>query len=339
MTQDFEPNNNGHSSSSPTFVEVDESYWSALLHESNGHYGARRPASGDNNAPSGKPLTLNDSFPDQQGKQEDWDQARQCFSDDQSVELTVSGFNSGGLLVVWNSLRGFVPASQLINFPVDVDEPVRREMLSKRIGQKLNLRIIELDVSARRLIFSERAAQVNPGQRQAILSSLKPGTVCDATITNLCEFGAFADLGGIEGLIHISELSWGRVNHPRDVVGSGQKLQVYIMSIDPAAERIALSIKRLQPDPWQSVEQRFKVGQSIDVTITNVVDFGAFASVEEGLEGLIHISQLAEGQFLHPRNVIHEGDRVQARILNIDGRNRRLGLSLRPLNGSEPKSE
>jgi len=339
MTQNFDQQRNGHSTS-PTFVEVDESYWSALLHESNNHSPVRQTPVDTNGAPaSAKTFSPMNALPDQRGNDEDWALARNIFSTDANVELIVAGFNSGGLLVIWNSLRGFVPASQLVNFPVDIEDSLRRDLLSKRIGDKLTLRIIELDVDARRLILSERAGQACPGQRQSILATLQPGTTCEATITNLCDFGAFADLDGIEGLIHISELSWGRVNHPRDVVRSGQKVKVHIMSIDPAAERIALSVKRLQPDPWQFVDQRFSVGQSIDVTITNVVDFGAFASVEDGLEGLIHISQLAEGQFLHPRNVIHEGDHVQARILNIDGRNRRLGLSLRPINGHEPPKD
>jgi len=177
------------------------------------------------------------------------------------------------------------------------------------------------------------AVSSQPGQRADILSNLEAGTVCEGVVTNLCDFGAFVDLGGIEGLIHISELSWGRVNHPRDVLSSGQHVKAYIMSVEPSEERIALSLKRLQPDPWQTVEERYNVGQIVEGVVTNVVDFGAFACIEEGLEGLIHISELAEGQFLHPRNVVAEGERIQARILNIDGRARRLGLSLRHLQG------
>jgi small subunit ribosomal protein S1 len=211
---------------------------------------------------------------------------------------------------------------------------VRRDLLSTRIGTPLRVRIIELDSVSNRLIFSERAAQVQPGQRATILSTLQANTTLEGTITNLCDFGAFVDLGGVEGLIHISELSWGRVAHPRDILSTGQTLPVYILSVDAEEERIALSVKRLQPDPWQSVEDRYEIGQIVEGTVTNVVDFGAFACIEEGLEGLIHISELAEGQFLHPRAVVQEGARVKARILNIDGSNRRLGLSLRGLNGN-----
>jgi small subunit ribosomal protein S1 len=197
------------------------------------------------------------------------------------------------------------------------------------VGQRLRLRIIELDIPMNRLILSERAAQVEPGKRADVLASLSLGSMCRGVVTNLCDFGAFVDLGGVEGLIHISELSWGRVGHPHDVLNSGQEVEVYVMSIDQERERVALSLKRLQPDPWESVEAKYEIGQLVEGTITNVVDFGAFACIEEGLEGLIHVSELAEGQFLHPRNVVKEGDKIAARILNIDGRARRLGLSLR----------
>jgi small subunit ribosomal protein S1 len=148
-------------------------------------------------------------------------------------------------------------------------------------------------------------------------------------ITNVCAFGAFVDLGGLEGLVHISEISWGRVNHPADVLKTGDAVEVYVISVDRGAKRVALSLKRLKPDPWATIRERYQFGQLISGTITNVVSFGAFMRVEDGVEGLIHVSELAEGQFLHPRNVVQEGDVVTARVLNIDSTQRRLGLSLR----------
>jgi len=326
MSTDLRPQN--ETSPAPPF-EVDEGYWSALLEEGDANSGGFSLPSNGNGMEEETEDDLFFSDEMSQASQQDWDIATATREKDAVVELLVSGYNRGGLLVTWNTLRGFVPASQLNDFPVDIDEQQRREMLTKRVGEHLNLRIIELDVSKNRLILSERAAMVQPGQRNQLLETLKAGTICEAVVTNLCDFGAFADLGGIEGLIHISELSWGRVGHPRDVLSSGQHIKVYIMNVDPQAERIALSLKRLQPDPWQSVEQRYEVGQTIEAMITNVVDFGAFACIEEGLEGLIHISELAEGQFLHPRNVVKEGQRVKVNVLNIDGKARRLGLSLR----------
>jgi small subunit ribosomal protein S1 len=151
-------------------------------------------------------------------------------------------------------------------------------------------------------------------------------------VTNICDFGAFVDLGGVEGLVHISELSWGRVEHPGEVLRKGQHINAYVMSVDKEAGRIALSLKRLLPDPWVTVEERYRIGQQVVGEVTSVVDFGAFASLEEGLEGLIHISELAEGHFLHPRNVVREGEQVKVQILNIDSDARRIGLSLRAVN-------
>ena len=220
------------------------------------------------------------------------------------------------------------PASQLLELPREFNSQARQSELSCRVGDRLCLQVIELDRSRNRLILSERAAAQSPGGT-TILDSLKEGDVCRGRVTSLCGFGAFVDIGGVEGLIHISELSWGRVNRPSDVVRPGDEVQVYVMGIEPEQQRVALSLKRLKPDPWTLVDQRYEVGQIIQAEITNVVSFGAFARVDDGLEGLIHISELAEGNFLHPRNVVREGQQVKAYILNIDSTNHRLGLSLR----------
>lgn len=258
------------------------------------------------------------------GQPEDWEAAKQTYQQDESVHLTVIGFNKGGLLVEWQSLRGFVPCSQLI-------EPVilTSHTLERYIGQALHLRVIELNQHTNRLILSERAAQVQPGTRHHLLSHLDPDTIVGGVVTNICNFGVFVDLGGVEGLIHISEISWGRVEHPKDVVRRGQQVQAYIMEVDSQHGRVALSLKRLQPDPWLAVEKRYQVGQQVQGCITTVVDFGAFVALEEGLEGLIHISELAEGHFLHPRNVVQVGQCISVRILNIHPLQRRMGLSLR----------
>lgn len=304
----------------------DEAYWTALLREgeiaSSGPHYAGAAWEDDATADSEQ-----QSHTDQE--QRDWNTAQQTLDDDKTVELEVIGYNRGGLLVEWNSLRGFVPASQLVDFPPIADVQARRQQLAARVGDTLVLRIIELDRSQNRLILSERAAQVQPGTRADVLGQLRKGDILTGRVTNLCDFGAFIDLGGLEGLIHISELSWGRVGHPRDMLNRGDEIKVYVMDINRDQGRVALSIKRLQPDPWETVERRYQIGQLVEGVITNIVDFGAFACVEEGLEGLIHVSELAEGHFLHPRNVVQEGERVRARILNIDGRARRLGLSLR----------
>jgi small subunit ribosomal protein S1 len=258
----------------------------------------------------------------------DWGEALRLFDSKERVDLDVIGCNRGGLLVQFGQIQGVVPASQLIELPRELNSQARQTELAGRIGESLCLRVIELDRSRNRLIFSERAAVYEQETRE-ILGSLTEGDVRTGRVTSLCGFGAFVDLGGVEGLIHISELSWGRVNHPAEVVQPGDDVEVFIMGVEPEQHRVALSLKRLKPDPWTLVDERYEVGQIIEAEITNVVSFGAFARVDEGLEGLIHVSELAEGNFLHPRNVVEEGERVRVCILNIDSCNHRLGLSLR----------
>jgi small subunit ribosomal protein S1 len=307
---------------------LDEGYWESLLSE------------GEH--PSAVLLDSHDEYHDESYQHDDhytgsdhttadcdWEEMERITQRDEAIDLKVVGYNRGGLLVEWQTLRGFVPASQLINFPATSNSAVRRNALLDRVGHALHLRVIELNPEKNRLILSERAAQAEPGERHHILNSLKAGDVIYGRVTNLCDFGAFIDLGGLEGLIHISELSWGRVGHPSSVLERGQTVETYVLSVDCDAGRIALSLKRLRPDPWKTCNERYTTGEIVEGVITNVVDFGAFACIEEGLEGLIHVSELAEGHFLHPRNVVSEGQVVKARILSINGAARRLGLSLR----------
>jgi small subunit ribosomal protein S1 len=317
----------------PPPPDIDEGYWSSLLHE--GEYSGAVPP--DAYTESRKisesegfaKETVYEAEETKNSIESDWDDIQKITQNDEAIELPVVGYNRGGLLVEWRNLRGFVPASQLMDFPSNPNPTVRRAALMARIGQNLELRVIELSPEKNRLILSERAARVLPGERADIMTRLKPGDVVTGSVTNLCDFGAFVDLGGLEGLIHISELSWGRVGHPADTLERGQDIRVYILEVDKDGGRIALSVKRLRPDPWETVQERYRIGETVEGVITNVVDFGAFACIEEGLEGLIHVSELAEGHFLHPRNVVNEGQRVRARILSIDGNARRLGLTLR----------
>ncbi|PJF22444.1 MAG: 30S ribosomal protein S1 [Phototrophicales bacterium] len=322
MRQDLKP-------APPT---LDEGYWQALLSE--GEHAItyhpdtdHDPLLDDEAADSAEekhPYTLLRGVCDA-----DWEAITQITQADQVIDLKVVGYNRGGLLVEWRTLRGFVPASQLLDFPSTSNGIIRRNALLNRVGDVLRLRVIELNPQKNRLILSERAAQADPGERENLLTRLSPGDIVRGFVTNLCEFGAFVDLGGLEGLIHISELSWGRVGHPASMLQRGQEVEAYVLGVDQDQGRIALSIKRLRPDPWKTVEERYTVNQIVEGVITNVVDFGAFACIEEGLEGLIHVSELAEGHFLHPRNVVSEGQHVRARILTINGAARRLGLSLR----------
>lgn len=263
------------------------------------------------------------------GQADKWEVAQRALEREELFCLRASGANRGGLLVSWNGLQGFVPASHLREMPRNLDPEERASELAGRIGESVTVRLIEVDPQQGQLVFSERAATQPSPPSTDILRTLKPGDTCRGTVTNLTTFGAFVDLGGIEGLIHVSELSWERVRHPSDVLEPGQEVEVYVLGVNPGEERIALSLKRLRPDPWIEARSRYQVGQLIEGTVTNVVNFGAFVRIEDGLEGLIHISELAEGNFLHPRNVVREGDVVQVRVLNIDPAKHRMGLSLR----------
>ncbi len=312
-------------------IGLEEAYWQAILREGefSKSVGNQPDCEKEIDVTTQLSNTLTHPMTTHDGKQDDWDAITKIQDNDETLQLEIVGFNRGGLLVEWESLRGFVPASQLLPSDKSDNHPKQEMSLESRIGMTLNLRVIELNVEKNRLIFSERAAQVEAGQRSQILHKLTPDTIVSGHVTNLCDFGAFVDLGGVEGLIHISELSWGRVGHPADMLTAGEKVKVYILDVNEAEERIALSIKRLYDDPWETVVSRYQVGEVIEGRITNVVDFGAFACIEEGLEGLIHFSELAEGQFLHPRNVVSENQIVKARILSINSKARRLGLSLR----------
>ncbi len=298
---------------------LDESWWAAIMEEEEPQIVHSEP---EIEGSSDKRII-------NQGDPEDWVWARQLYQKDEVVDLSVVGFNRGGLLVEARSLRGFVPLSHLMNIQPELEDELRLKMLEDQVGKQVGLKVIEFDPERGRLVLSQRAALAGPGRRVELLKSLKPGDRVQGKVTNITRFGVFVDLGGVEGLIHVSELSWGRVGHPSDVLECGQEIQVQILSVDRDQDRVALSLKELLPDPWDKVEEKYSVGQIVEGVVTNVVKFGAFIGIEEGLEGLIHVSELGDGSFLHPRNVLHEGERVRVRIIHIDASDRRLGLSLR----------
>lgn len=263
------------------------------------------------------------------GSAEDWVWARQLYESDDTVHLNVIGYNRGGLLVEARGLRGFVPISHLVALDEVDDEDSRCDLMEELVGRDICLKVIEYDPERGRLVLSQRAAQAGPGKRIEILEQLKAGQCVHGTVTNIAPFGVFVDLGGVEGLIHVSELSWGRVKHPQDVVCCGDDLDVQVLSVDPEQARVALSVKELLPDPWKTVEERFSVGDEVEGEVTNVVKFGAFVGIENGLEGLIHVSEMGEEGYLEPSDVLCEGDRVRVKVIHIDSTARRLGLSLR----------
>lgn len=323
----------------PADAPPDEGYWEALLRDGENGQAApldigEDPWDKENSDESGRPTSAERAIVENH-----WRDAREAMERGEVLELPVVGYNRGGVLVGWNSLRGFVPASHLTNLSPLADESERYNELRRLVGSRLRVKIIELDPQHERFVLSERASRLDESRRQELLDTLCPGDIRQGRVSSLCSFGAFVDLGGVEGLVHVSELSWGRVEHPSDVLETDQYIEVYVLNIDRERGRVGLSVKRLQPDPWQSVEERYQVGQTIQGVITHVANFGAFTRIEEGLEGLIHVSELAEGDFLHPRNVVQEGDIVTARILNIDSKRRRMGLSLRGSGGTQQPNQ
>ena len=256
----------------------------------------------------------------------DWEKASQLYEQDQVITLQVTGYNRGGLLVTDDSLHGFVPVSHLIDMPDDKDDPAPR--LENYQGRSIRLKVIECDEDRGRVVFSERAAQSSPGSRKNLLENLKPGDCICGTVTNITDFGVFVDLGGVEGLVHVSEISWGRVHHPEDVVSLGQNVQVHVIQVDRQRARVALSLKRLHPNPWESAQQRYSPGQITQAVVTSLVPYGAFARLDEGLDGLIHISEMNCNGQTHPEDLLREGQQVEVRILHVDAARQRLGLSL-----------
>jgi len=272
----------------------------------------------------------------------DWRKAEELYAAEEIFEAQVAGHNKGGLIVRIGRVRGFVPSSQLVSIRrrrseegegEDSDDPE----LAKAVGKSLRFKIIELDRRRNRLILSERAAarEWRREQKEKLLSELQENEVRTGVVSSLCDFGAFVDLGGADGLIHLSELSWGRVSHPREVLKVGDEVEVYVLHIDRERRRIALSLKRLQPEPWSQIDERYEIGQLVQGTITKITNFGAFARLDGDVEGLIHISELSEQRIGHPREVVQEGQALELRVIRIDSARKRIGLSLRRVNDAE----
>lgn len=269
--------------------------------------------------------------------EEDWARVEANLDSQEIFEVEVTGHNKGGLIAPIGRLRGFIPASQLSNFPRYLPHEEKLTRLKGYVGQSLPVRVIEVDRARRRLIMSERVAQREwqEKKRRDLLQSLTKGEVVRGTVTSLTSFGAFVDLGGADGLIHISELSWEHVNHPRDLLRVGQEIDVYILDLDHEKKRIVLSRRLLQPNPWNQVQENYTVGMKVAGTITKIVDFGAFAQIEEGVEGLIHNSEISDEPFEHPGDVLHPDEHYLLEIINLEPERQRIGLSLRRVPADE----
>jgi small subunit ribosomal protein S1 len=273
-------------------------------------------------------------------EEKDWRQAETLLESQAVYGGTVAGFNKGGLIVKLGNVRGFIPASQLSmarRRRVEGDTPEQK--WGRMVGEPVQVKVIEVDRSRNRLILSERAAakESREAQKDRLLSEIKVGEVRKGYVISLAEFGAFVDIGGADGLVHLSELSWKRVAHPSEVLKVGQEVEVEVLNVDRERKRIGLSLKRREQDPWAAIQERYKVGQLVAGTITKLTRFGAFARLEgaDDVEGLIHLSELSEEHVDHPREAVSEDQSVTLRVVKIDPEKRRIGLSLKRVSSAE----
>lgn len=260
-------------------------------------------------------------------QQEDWDEAEGLLDNGDIVECEVTGYNRGGLLVDFGRIQGFVPASHVAGFYSHGGD--RQARLAEFIGEVLPLKVIEVDRDRRRLVMSNQKAQKEweEEQRADLIDELQVGDVRHGAVVGLADFGAFIEIDGATGLAHISELSWRQIRHPREVLDVGDEVDVYVLDLDPERNRISLSMKHLQPNPWEGIEERYYIGDSIQGEVVNVVDFGAFVQVEPGVEGLIHTSEMGQHAG-DPREILSIGDTIMARIIHLDPDDHRMGLHL-----------
>ncbi len=268
----------------------------------------------------------------------DWDTAEKLQEADEAYQSKVIGFNKGGLLVELGQLRGFVPASQIglsRRLSLSGDTPEKR--YSELVGEPVSVRVIEVDRSRRRLILSERMAlkETRESLKDKLLEDLQVGEVRTGRVTSLADFGAFVNIDGADGLVHMSEISWERIQSPKDVLKVGQEVKVEVISIDRDRKRIGLSIRRLEDNPWVKKVDNIREGQLVEGTITHLTKFGAFAKLgDEDLEGLIHVSELSQNRVEHPKEVVAEGDTMTLRVIKIDKERQRIGLSLRKVDSA-----
>ena len=267
----------------------------------------------------------------------DWIRAEALMNSKELYSAAIVDANKGGLIMGFGHLRAFIPASHVLDLPRGLKEEERIAHLQELIGNEITVRVIEVNRKRRRLVFSQlEAEQENRAARkEALLRELQEGSTRAGVVSGLCDFGAFVDLGGADGLVHISELAWQRVRHPSQVVSVGDKVDVFVLNLDEAGKRIGLSLKRLQPNPWSLVDDMYHIGQLVEGVISRVESFGAFISMEPGIEALLHVSQVSNNSDENPLRHLYEGQKLLMRIISIESDKQRLGLSLTEVTAAE----
>ena len=266
-----------------------------------------------------------------------WENVEKLLASEDVIESKIIGFNKGGLIAGVEGLRGFVPSSQISAMRRSQSTGETPEQRwQKMIGQPITVRVIEVDRERRRLILSERAASTESRQsiKERVIEELEEGKTYTGRVTSLANFGAFININGADGLVHLSELSWDHIEHPREVLEVGQEVKVKVINVDRDKKRIGLSVRALQSDPWKSRVEKYSVGQLVEGVITRLTKFGAFARLEGDIEGLIHISEIAEHRIEHPKEVLKEGEVKSLRVIRIDPEQHRIGLSLRKVDSA-----
>ena len=261
-----------------------------------------------------------------------WHVLQQNYDNGDVIEGEAVDFNKGGLLVNVEGVRGFVPMSQLASpIPFDPSADPEKSPLAALVGSQLKLKVIEINRRRNRLILSEKQVmrQQREEQRRILFAELDTGQVRKGRVTGIREFGAFVDIGGVDGLVHLSEFSWGQVEPPEKTLAIGDEVDVYVLRVDREAMKVALSFRRLHPEPWESIHEKYHVGQTVTATVTKVTAFGAFARLDPAIEGLVHISELSDGPVRHPSDIVSEGQELTLKILRIEPERRRLALSLK----------
>ena len=268
---------------------------------------------------------------------EDWKRAESLLESEELIVDAPIDANKGGLIMPFGHLRAFIPASHVLDVPRGLKEEDRMAHLQDQLGKEISVKVIEVNRKRRRLVFSQlEAEQENrTARKEALLKELKEGGTRSGVVSGLCDFGAFVDLGGADGLVHISELAWHRVRHPSQVVSVGDAVDVYVLNLDEAGKRIGLSLKRLQPNPWTLVDDMYHIGQLVEGVISRVESFGAFISLDPGIEALLHISQMSHNPEENPLRHLYEGQKLLMRIISIESEKQRLGLSLTEVTAAE----
>lgn len=263
-------------------------------------------------------------------RQRGWQELNEYLNSGELLKVEITQATRGGLVASYEGIQGFIPNSQVAG-QRDGKADVGEDWLAQRKGQWAKVKIIELDRPRHRLIFSERLAlrEQREKERERVVAELNEGEVRHGRVTGIHNFGAFVDLGGVEGLVPASEISWQRDSVPAEAVSLGQEVDVSVMRVDRENKRVVLSLRRLQPHPWEAIHQKYQVGQRVTATVTKLVPFGAFARLDGSIEGLIHISELAPRHIIHPKEVVREGDVLEVKVLSIDPERRHLRLSLR----------